>query len=51
MKVIQQLIQIPSISGSEAVIQKYISGTLYHLGLQPQHIKGNIACHIKGINK
>ncbi len=50
MKVLQGLIKIPSISGQEVAIQKYIFRSLEKLGLAPIPVGGNVVVKIAGTN-
>lgn len=47
-KLIQKLIQIKSVSGGEAAIQKFIYHYLVDLGLKPAWQQGNLLVQIKG---
>ncbi|MBI1919434.1 M20 family metallopeptidase [Candidatus Microgenomates bacterium] len=48
MKILQKLIQIPSISGNENKIQKFIAKYLEKLGCSSLLVKGNIMAKIPG---
>lgn len=51
MKLLQELIKIPSISGNEKNIQGFIFKYLKSLGLTPKFIGANVVVHISGENK
>ena len=48
---IQKLIEIKSVSGSESEIQKFIFNYLINLGLKPAWKQGNVWVKIKGKDK
>lgn len=50
MKLLQKLIQIPSISGDEAKIQKFIVKYLEELNCKPLLVEGNVIIKISGKN-
>lgn len=51
MKLLQQLIQIPSVSGSETQIQGFIFSYLKNRGLDPKFVGGNVVVKISGKHK
>lgn len=48
MKLLQQLIQIPSVSGNEQKIQKFIEKYSRSIGFVPIWVSGNLIIHIAG---
>jgi succinyl-diaminopimelate desuccinylase len=51
IKIAQQLVQTPSISGKEEEIQKFIFEFLKNLKLSPRYVGPNVVCKINGKDK
>ena len=50
VKLIQQLIEIPSLSGDEEQIINFIKQHLTDYGLKTEKIAGNLVCHVQGVD-